>query len=154
MNSSQYSTGFTPLSYDDREFGSMVENQILNDHKGLHDVLGVLINTVAKRRNDDSLHCEEPYSPRAGPITFAEGAFKFLKWWNNARTSHLDTLYHYRRLSKDIDRRILSSRSIKHLSKMRDYNDIEAWLVELNTRNKDFMFWTIFSWTHMKRLTL
>jgi hypothetical protein len=132
----------------------MIDNQVLNDHMDLHDVLGVLIKAVVKERKDHSLCYAEPYSPSAGPITFAKGVSRFLKWWNNVRTCHLNTLYYYRRLPKDTDRRILSSRSIKRLSEFKEYSDIEAWLEELATRNKDFMFWTIFSWTHIKRLAL
>jgi hypothetical protein len=151
---SQDSPKSGPSYYYDRDFNGTVDNQGLNDHMGLHDVLGVLIKAVVKEFKDYSLCCVGSYNPSAGPITFAMGVSRFLKWWNDTRTCHLSTLYYYRRLPKDIDRRILSSRSIKHLSKLREYSDIEAWLRELTTRNKDFVFWTIFSWTHIKHLAL
>jgi hypothetical protein len=154
LDDSQDSAEFTPSNYHDRDFNSMIDNQVLSDHMGLHDVLRVLIKAVAKERKDYSLCCTEPYNPSAGPITFAKGISKFLKWWNNVRTCHLNTLWYYRRLSKSTDRQILSSGSIKHLSKLKEYSNIEAWLRELVTRNKDFMFWTIFSWTHIKHLAL
>jgi hypothetical protein len=144
---------FQPLAYHDRELKSMIENRVLNDHMGLHEVLGVLINAVAKRGKDYKLRYEVRYTLTAGPITLAKGISRFLVWWNDARARHLCTLYRYRTLSKGSDCRVLSSRSIKHLSKLREYGDIETWLMELTTRNQHFMFRAIFSWKHVKRLT-
>jgi hypothetical protein len=154
MNHIQDSIEFAPSYYHDREFKRMINNQVLNNHMGLHDVLELSIHAVVKRRDDYNLCCETPYTPSAGPITFAKALSRFFKWWNDTRTHHLSTLYRCRRLSKDTDRKVLSSRSIMHLSKLKDFNDINAWLWELATRNKDFIFWTVCSWTHIKHLAL
>ena len=126
---------FQLLTYHDKELKSMIENRVLNNHMGLHEVLGVLIDAVATRGKHYNLCYEVPYTLSAGPITLAKGISRFLVW-------------------KGSDCRVLSSRSIKHLSKLREYGDIEAWLTELTTRNQHFMFRAIFSWTNMKRLTL
>jgi hypothetical protein len=144
---------FQPLAYHDKELEGMIGHRVLNDHMGLHDVLGVLIDAVAKRGKDYNLCHEVRYTLTAGPITLAKGISRFLVWWNDARARHLCTLYRYRTLSKSFDCRVLSSRSIKHLSKLREYGDIETWLMELTTRNQHFMFRAIFSWKHVKRLT-
>jgi hypothetical protein len=143
-----------PLTYNDKELKSMIGNRVLNDHMGLHEILGVLINAVAKRGKDYKMCCEATYTLSAGPITLAKRISKLLVWWNDVRACYLCTLYRYNKLSKGSDCRVLSSRSIKYLSKLREYSDIEAWLTELTTRNKHFMFRAIFSWTYMKRLTL
>jgi hypothetical protein len=145
---------FQLLTYHDKELKSMIENRVLNNHMGLHEVLGVLIDAVATRGKHYNLCYEVPYTLSAGPITLAKGISRFLVWWNDVRACHLCTLYRYHTLSKGSDCRVLSSRSIKHLSKLREYGDIEAWLTELTTRNQHFMFRAIFSWTNMKRLTL
>jgi hypothetical protein len=121
---------------------------------GLHEILGVLIDAVTARGKDYNLCCEASYTLSAGPITLAKGISKLLVWWNDVRVCHLCTLCRYHTLSEDSDCRVLSSRSIKHLSKLREYSDIEAWLTELITRNQHFIFRVIFSWTHTKRLAL
>lgn len=144
---------FQPLTYHDRELKSMIEDRVLNDHMGLHEVLGVLINAVAKRGKDYKLCYEVRYILTAGPITLAKGISRFFVWWNDVRARHLCTLFRYHTLSKGSDCRVLSSRSIKHLSKLREYDDIEAWLTELTTRSHHFMFRVIISWTLIKRLT-
>lgn len=154
INNRQDSTRFTPTNYDDTEFKNLIYSQPLHDHMGLQAVLKVLIDAVVKRRNDYHLCSEKSYTSSPGPITFASVVSNFLKWWNSIRSSHLWTLYYYRKLPKRTDRKVLSSRSITHLSELRDYKDIEDWLRELTTRNKDFRNWTIFSWTHIKHLKL
>jgi hypothetical protein len=154
MNNIQDSNQSAPPYYDDEEFKSIVDNHNLNNHMGLQDVLEPLIHAVVKRRDDYDLRYETPYTPSAGPITFAKALSRFLKWWNDTRTHYLSTLYRCRRLPEDTDRKVLSSRSIMHLSKLKDFDGIDAWLRELTTRNKDFTSWTICSWTHIKHLVM
>jgi hypothetical protein len=128
------------LTYCGGEFSSIIDGRVLKTHMGLHDVLDVLINTPVKRSDDYSLRSEKPYASTTSPITFAKEVSKFLKWWNKMRKSHLGTLLYYRRLSKDTDCRVLTSKPIRRLSELRDYDDIKAWLRKLITRNKDFRF--------------
>ena len=111
---------FQPLAYHDKELKSMIVNWVLNDHMSLHEILEVLIDAVAKRGKDYNLCCESSYTLSTGPITLAKGISKFLVWWNDVKASHLCTLYRYHTFSKDSDCRVLSSRSIKRLSKLRE----------------------------------
>jgi hypothetical protein len=145
MTDTQDVTGFTPKQYRDEEFSGMIDNQILHDHMGLHDILDVLISASAKRCDDYNLSLEQPYTSSTSPVTFAKGVAKFLEWWNKVRDILLGTLLYYRRLPKDSDRRILSSKSIKKLSELTDYNDIKESLRKMITSNKDFRVSFMFS---------
>lgn len=73
---------FQPLAYHDKELEGMTGHRVLNDHMGLHDVLGVLTDAVAKRGKDYNLCHEVRYTLTAGPITLAKGISRFLVWWN------------------------------------------------------------------------